>query len=160
AGRERFANLGLDGAHPAALAGLIEHFGRAVRGQRVILHLNLLWMSSARHDLSGEDEFQFNHQALVPQFSPRVPCYRAEVSQRMSPVVERSVPFSAWTNHLQAIYWGSASLPAWTIEHPYERPPAAQAFKDHLLHEPGSWSARGLKKQAFAWVDLERSFQW
>ena len=32
AGNGRFANVGLDGAHPVALAGLLEHFGRAICG--------------------------------------------------------------------------------------------------------------------------------
>ena len=46
AGGERFANLGVDGIHPAAMLGLIEHYGDAIRNRNVILHCNLLWMSS------------------------------------------------------------------------------------------------------------------
>src|ERR1041384_5296674 len=60
AGSERFANLGVDGMHPAALAGLIEHHGTDISGKSVVLHCNPLWMSSPRHDLTGEEEFRFN----------------------------------------------------------------------------------------------------
>src|SRR5437667_6136626 len=31
-GQQRYANLGLDGAHPLALEGLVEHYAGAVRG--------------------------------------------------------------------------------------------------------------------------------
>ncbi len=47
-----FANLGIDGLHPAAMPGFFKHYADALRGHHVILHLNLLWMSSKQHDLS------------------------------------------------------------------------------------------------------------
>ncbi|HUV63022.1 MAG TPA: hypothetical protein VMW24_03935, partial [Sedimentisphaerales bacterium] len=51
AGRDQFANLGVDGTHPAALGGLLKYYGRNISGKNVILHLNPLWMSSEKHDL-------------------------------------------------------------------------------------------------------------
>ena len=36
-GRDRYANLGVNGAQPVSLAGLIEHHGDSIRGKRVIL---------------------------------------------------------------------------------------------------------------------------
>ncbi len=51
----RFANLGLDGTRPMALAGLIEYYCRDIAGQGVILHLNPLWMSSDEADLHQRD---------------------------------------------------------------------------------------------------------
>ena len=164
-GRDRHANLGLDGSHPAALAGLIEHYGGAISGRRVILHCNPLWMSSPKHDLREKEEFKFNHSTLVPQFSPSIPCYREETSRRIGKVVERNVAFNGWNNHLQSTYFGNASIPSWTLEHPYESPLKAVTFKlpapsDELRHEPISWSARGITKQNMPWVDLAGSLQW
>jgi hypothetical protein len=164
-GRDRYANLGLDGSHPAALAGLIEHYAGAVCGRRVILHCNPLWMSSPKHDLRETEEFKFNHSALVPQFSPSIPCYREETSRRIGNIVDRSVAFNGWNNHLQAAYFGNASIPAWTLEHPYQNPLKAVTAKlpppgDELRHEPISWSARGITKQNMPWVDLAGSLQW
>ena len=164
-GRDRCANLGLDGSHPAALAGLIECYARAISDKRVILHCNPLWMSSPKHDLRESEEFKFNHSALVPQFSPWIPCYREETSRRIGKVVDRNVPFNGWNAHLQSAYYGNASIPAWTLDHPYENPFKPVTGKlpppsDELRHEPISWSARGITKQNMAWVDLKDSLQW
>ena len=41
AGKEKFANLGVDGTHPAALEGLLRYYGRAIENKNVILHLNI-----------------------------------------------------------------------------------------------------------------------
>ncbi|RPJ25468.1 MAG: hypothetical protein EHM35_15520, partial [Planctomycetaceae bacterium] len=74
-GGDKFANLGADGTHPAALQGLLRYYGVDIHGRTVLLHLNPLWMSSAKHDLQTTKEFRFNHAELVPQFTPRIPCY-------------------------------------------------------------------------------------
>src|SRR5262245_38037004 len=44
-GADRFANLGLDGAHPLALTGLIRHYAGRVAGRNVVLECNPLWLS-------------------------------------------------------------------------------------------------------------------
>jgi hypothetical protein len=165
AGGERFANLGLDGAHPAALAGLVEHYAGGVRGKDVVLQCNPLWLSSPRHDLQTNEEFRFNHPRLVPQFVPHVPCYKEEISPRIGILVEQRVPFSAWTNHLQQAYFDRTDLPSWTLEHPYEDPTAALAHglppsDNTLRHDPVGWTERGIKKQDFPWVDPDQSLQW
>ncbi|HEV3028752.1 MAG TPA: hypothetical protein VG457_14330 [Planctomycetota bacterium] len=164
-GAQRYANLGLDGAYPAALVGLIESYGKGIQGKRVLLQCNPLWMSSPMHDLRESEETKLNHLALVPQFSPSIPCYKEEVSRRIGKVVERNVPFNSWTSHLQAAYFGSSNIPRWTLEHPYENPLQAVTGKlppsgDELRHEPISWSARGITKQNMPWVDLPGSLQW
>lgn len=165
AGDARFANLGLDGAHPAALFGLLEHYAKGVSGKNVLLQCNPLWLSSPRHDLQVEEEFRFNHPRLVPQFVPRIPCYKEEISPRIGILVEQRVPFGAWTNHLQQAYFDRTDVPSWTLEHPYDNP--LQAIErglppsDNLLrHEPIPWTARGIKKQDFDWVDPDTSIQW
>lgn len=165
AGGQRFANLGLDGAHPAALAGLVEDYAGAVRGKKVVLQCNPLWMSSPKHDLQVEEEFKFNHPALVPQFSPPIPCYRENPSARIGILIDREVPFRGWTGHLQYAYYESKSVPEWTIEHPRENPLKPLTLRlppsdDTLRHSPISWVERGIKRQEFAWVPLEKSFQW
>lgn len=162
-GRERFANLGLDGAHPAALAGLLEHHASGLRGRTVVLAFNFLWMSSPKHDLRENEAFDFNHPGLVPQFFPRIPCYRADVSSRIGLVFERNSAFAAWTRHLQQAYFGDSTIPEWTLEHPY-RSPAAPLFHrrppdDRLRHAPEPWTKAGITPQDFPWVAAEDSFQ-
>ena len=161
----RFANMGVDGTHPAALAGLLRYYGRAVTGGKVVLHLNPLWMTSKKQDLQTEKEFRFNHSRLVPQFFPRIPCYKAGFSKRLSVAVERYLPFSAWTSHLRISYFDNMDLPAWTVEHPYANP-----LKAVTLVPPGDESrkqdeATGRSERAAApggmdWVELEGSLQW
>jgi hypothetical protein len=166
AGRERFANLGVDGMHPVALAGLIDYHAGAIAGKPVVLHCNPLWMSSAKHDLSGEEAFLFNHPALVPQFVPRIPCYREEVSRRIGYVVQRQVSFLGWAHHIQLAYFGQTSIPEWALEHPYDTPASAVTLRlpdpaaDTLRHRPRPWTEQGITPQDFAWVGLEASVQW
>ena len=162
-GSERYANLGLDGLHPAALAGLLEYHGRAIRGKNVILHLNPLWMSSAKHDLTEEEESRFNHPELVPQFFPRIPVYREKVSRRIGIAIERNLPFIGWTRHLQAVYFDGMDIPAWTLDHPWRFTPVAVgpiAGETAPGRSPVSWTARGLEKQDLPWVGLDASLQW
>ena len=83
AGSERFVNAGLDGSHPLAMEGLIKHYCGSLRNRHVILHLNLLWVSSPQADLQLERGPRFNHPRLVPQFSPVIPSYDAPITDRL-----------------------------------------------------------------------------
>jgi len=164
---ERFANMGVDGIHPAALAGLMEYYGRAISGKNVILHCNLLWMSSERHDLQTEKEFSFNHPRLVPQFFPRIPCYRELFAGRLAIVIERRLPLYGWTNHLRVAYFESMDIPTWTVERPYANPIGAITLELPSPDEPPSpepvaesWRKRRIAKFNPPWVELEVSFQW
>jgi hypothetical protein len=165
-GGERFANFGLDGAHPAALAGLVEYYGGDLAGRDVVLHCNLLWTASKKHDLAEHKEFQFNHPALVPQFVPWIPCYTETLSRRIGIVIERHVTFSAWADHLRLAYLGQMDLAAWTLEHPCANPLAAlqphlvAAATDRPQHDAAPWTERGIPRQSFDWVDLDTSLQW
>jgi hypothetical protein len=162
---ERFANLGMDGMHPAALAGLLEYHGRAISGCKVVVQCNPLWMSSVKHDLRTDKEFRFNHPDLVPQFFPRIPCYTEPASARLSVVVERSAPFFPWASHLRIAYFGSTDIPSWTMEYPYECPlsaiaPQRLAADEKHKPKPALWTGKAEDRQDFPWVELETSFQW
>lgn len=159
---DRFVNLGADGTHPAALLGLLKHYGSDIRGRTVLLHLNPLWMSSSKHDLETTKEFRFNHPELVPQFTPRIPCYKAPLSARIRIAMRREMPFANWVSHMRAAYFQNLDLAAWTIEHPYGCPVTAMARK---LPEPRApkrppQAQKEPRKQDMAWVDLESSLQW
>jgi hypothetical protein len=165
AGPERYANLGLDGAHPLALAGLVEFHAESVAGKKVLVHCNPLWMSSLRADLQDERAGDFNHPRLVPQFAPAVPAYKAEISPRLGIVVERKLPWSRWTAHLQQAYFDRLDIPAWSLEHPYENPlaPLSRGLPpsdNSLRHLPQPWYKSGISKQDYQWVDLKTSLQW
>jgi hypothetical protein len=164
-GSERFANVGVDGIHPAAMAGLVEYYGRDIAGRKVVLGCNLLWMSSKRHDLQSEKEFAFNHPALVPQFVPRIPCYRAPLSAKLGIVVGRMVPLVGWADHLRIVLLDNDDLPHWAMEHPYDCPTLTSEIASP--DEPPSpvpvakpWTEQGITKFNPAWVELDTSLQW
>jgi len=141
AGQNQFANLGVDGIHPVALAGLLRYYGQDLSDKNVILHFNPLWLSSKKHDLQIEKEFHFDHPKLAPQFFPNIPCYKASYSKRISAVVERYVPFFSWTSHLNK-QGGTGFQPVET--------------------RPGwpSHSAAAAVAEDLQWVALETSLQW
>ncbi len=180
-----FVNAGINGMFPLALEGLAKHHLPLARGQKVILHCNLLWMTSPQADLSSEKEEHFNHPRLVPQFSPRLPCYRADASERLSAVVQRSVPFLGWVNHLQDVYFDQKSLPGWTLaddgsdppRHPNARRNPLAQVTFHVPSEPAidpdrgpdsprhhPWSGTSIGKTngttRFEWVGVGTSLQW
>jgi hypothetical protein len=165
AGEERYANLGLDGAHPLAIGGLVEFYAESVSGKNVLLHCNPLWMSSRRADLQDDKANEFNHPRLVPQFAPSVPAYKAEISPRLGILVERRLPFSNWTAHLQQAYYDRTDIPGWTLEHPYDNPltplmrelPPSNNSRRHLAQP---WYKSGIPSQDYPWVDLNTSLQW
>ena len=165
AGRPRFANLGADGTHPAALEGLLRYYAADISNKNVILHLNPLWMTSPRHDLQIEKEYRFNHPKLVPQFAPKIPCYKASFTKRISNVVNRRVPFINFRSHLNITCFQSMDVPAWTIEHPYKNPINAVNFRlpasdDYERPEDAPRPGRGPGQTSLQWVELQTSLQW
>jgi lysophospholipase L1-like esterase len=177
---DTYVNGGVNGLFPLALEGLVDDYGRALRKRKVILHCNLLWLSSPKADLQTDKEETFNHSRLVPQFFPRIPCYRADANERLEAVVERKVNFVDWVSHLQDAYFGQKSLLKWTLEddggdparypNSYRNPLAQITF--HVPEAPLDDPQRGPKSPrhkpwtenggatSFEWVTLESSLQW
>lgn len=182
AGRtDRFVNGGVNGFFPLALEGLIRYHGQSLRGQKVILQCNVLWMTSPKADLSTDKEEPFNHATLVPQFFPRIPCYKADANERLSAILEREAGFMAWVSHLQNAYFGQRSIPKWTLEDDAGDPPRCpNTYRNPLAqitlmvpsapkndpqrgpkstrHKPWSENTQGTTH--FDWVDLNSSLQW
>jgi hypothetical protein len=164
-GSPKFANLGADGTHPAALEGLLRYYAGDISNKNVILHLNPLWMTSPKHDLRTEKEHHFNHPKLVPQFTPSIPCYKASFPKRISTVLKRHISFFDFSSHLNITSFQSMDISAWTIEHPYENPLSAVTFRLPTSDDyegPGDTarSGRGPGRTRLQWVELETSLQW
>lgn len=164
-GAERFGNLGLDGAHPIALEGLVDHYAESLRGKQIVLLFNPLWITSDKADLQCDEEIAINHPRLLPQFSPSLRCYREAASPRIGIAVEQRLAFNSWANHLQMAYFEKSEIPAWTLTHPYDSltralstPPLLNDVKQR--HDFKSWMERGVERQNFPFVDLANSQQW
>lgn len=177
----RFINGGVNGLFPLALEGLIENYGGPIRDRKVLLHCNLLWMSSPKADLQTQKEEKFNHPKLVPQFDPWIPCYKADANVRLGNVVTRELPFFGWTTHLQQAYFDQNNLINWTLDddgklppgfpNTYKNPlsqismvvptaPAADPMRGTDSPRHKAWSTSGQGDSRFDWVDLDTSLQW
>jgi hypothetical protein len=165
AGEGQFVNLGLDGSHPMALLGLIKHYGKAVKDEKIILHMNLLWLSSEEADLQTEKEFPFNHPRLVPQFKPRIPCYTESTSGRIGIILERIFPIQQLIRHIQVTRFDNTGLQLWTVENPYSNPLSRLSIKQQEMSDKDKPDARSRFSesqilQSLPWVELETSLQW
>lgn len=177
----RFINGGVNGLFPLALEGLIRNYGGPIRNRKIILHCNLLWMSSPKADLQTQKEEKFNHPKLVPQFHPWIPCYKADATVRLSNLIERNFNFFGWTAHLQNAYFDQHTLIDWTLADDGKLPPGfPNTYKNPLsqitmtvpeapandpLRGPASprhkpWSTSGESDSRFDWVTLDTSLQW
>ena len=177
----RFINAGVNGLFPLALDGLIHYYAGPLRHRQIILQCNLLWLTSPKADLSTTKEEPFNHARLVPQFFPRIPCYRAGANERLSTLIQRDVPFLGWVNHLQCAYFDQHSIPDWTLADDGGDPPRyPNVYRFPLAqitlrvppapsvdplrgpqsprHKP--WLTEGAHATEFEWVPLEESLQW
>lgn len=178
---DAYLNCGVNGLFPLAMEGLMRNYAQTLQHKKVILHCNLLWMSSPRADLSEPKPQAFNHSRLVPQFMPRIPAYSADSSERISAFLDSHVQFFAWTNHLQIAYFDQHSLPEWTLEDDGSNPPnypnayrnPIEVFKSGIPSEPANdpdrgptsrrhkpWNSGGANPTPFDWVDLDHSLQW
>ena len=177
----RFVNAAVNGLFPLAFEGLARCYGGPLRHRKVIVHCNVLWMSSPKADLRTDKEQRFNHAELVRQFLPRIPCYKADLNQRLAAVIERRFTFSEWAKHLQMAYFSQKTIPNWTLEDDGGNPPRyPNAYKNPLAQitftiptepavdperGPGSprhkpWSTTGAGTTRFEWVELDQSLQW
>ncbi len=180
-GRFHFINAGVNGMFPLALEGLARNYASIPSGQKVFLNCNLLWMTSPQADLSSSKQEHFNHSRLVPQFYPRIPCYRADAAERVGAWIQNQLPLLGWVNHLQDAYFNQKSLPGWTLSDDGGDPPNypnswrnpfaqiswvvpsepaidPQRGPDSPRHRP--WSTQPQGNTQFEWVALDASLQW
>jgi hypothetical protein len=164
AGEPRFVNAGLDGAHPLALEGLTRHYCKSLRNGSVMVHLNLLWMSSPQADLRAERGARVNHPRLLPQFSGSPPGLAATVSDRIGMAVGNRLPVLALSRHIQSAYLPHGNLPRWTLDHPYESPirpiTLTPSVAEDRHQEGGAWFEEGATLQSLPWVAPDSSLQW
>ena len=175
---DRFVNAGVNGLFPLAMEGLVRNYGSALRGRKVIVVCNLLWLSSPKADMQSKKAESINHAVLVPQYFPDIPCYQADQNERLGNLVQRNVDFFGWVSHLQDCYFQQKSIPDWTLAEDTDnrsnacKNPLAQITLevpsgegDNADRGPGSprhklWTAGDARRQPFAWVSLESSLQW
>jgi len=159
----------------------VTYYAKSLRREKVLVQCNVLWMTSPKADLSSTKEDPFNHARLVPQFFPRIPCYRADANERLSAVFQREIGFLQWVGHLQNAYFEQKSILSWTLADDGRSPAHyPNAYRNPLAqitrtvpsappedpqrgpksprHKP--WSTDGHGATRFEWVGLGDSLQW
>jgi len=160
AGTERFSNLGIDGIHPAAMHGLTESFCRKFRGKKIIVGINLLWMSSPRHDLTGIKNSEINHRMLLPQFTAYIPAYSPAVEERLSFLIKRESPFLLWVDHVKLTKFKGKSFYRWSMDNPSEGVYSFLCPENGQYEIPAAMDFTKLPKQEIEWIAAGSSLQW
>lgn len=124
-GGEMVANAGMDGLTPAALEGIVKHYGKGLHDTHAIVELNPLWMSSPKRDL--RTDWKFHHPRLVHQFDRRISYYK-DVNERLGYAIEHALRIPPFVRHLMVSYYDNKSVASWLIENPYRNPFAAITF--------------------------------
>ncbi|HOW86365.1 MAG TPA: hypothetical protein P5119_10905 [Candidatus Aminicenantes bacterium] len=166
-GRDEVANLGIDGLTNAAMTGLFRHYGRSLRGTRIILEFNPLWMSSPSRDLRGRGKarWEFHHPRLVPQLDPRISYYRG-LDERIGYLFDHYLKLPPFVRHLMVNNFENKSVSAWLLEHPYRLPLGAISFAaaPMMREKQGlgtAWSSRkGAGPVDAPFVPAGESLQW
>lgn len=158
--KTRFSNLGLDGIHPAAMSGLIDHYMAGFKNRKIIAGVNLLWMSSPRHDLSGPANSEINHKQLLPQVTRAIPSYQPAFEERISALVTRSVPVFSWIDHIRMSRFAGKNFYAWTMENPHKSILEYFSHKDEEYRLPEGTDPGRMQEQNIEWIPPDRSLQW
>jgi len=164
-GGSRFANAGINGGHPLALEGLVRYYSGPMRHTPVVLHCNLLWMSSPQRDLRTVNIGGFNHPRLIPQLRVSVPAYQASINDRLSAVIDRLFRYRLLVRHLRILSYDGLDVPTWSLDHPYTNPLAQLTWTlpspaASLRHPPIPWTRAGIEKADLPWLEMEHSLQW
>lgn len=167
-----FMNGGVNGLHPIAMEGLVRHYGRKLKDRKVLIHCNLLWLTSRERDLSSPEEQSFNHEKLVPQFNHRwpfvtssVPSYRSQFSERLKIAIDRKLAYRDVVQHFRDVNFDGRDIHSWSIRHPHENPlrqitSTSPTPKTEPRHKERDWRKSGARPRSFEWVPLEESRQW
>ena len=164
-GKNKVANLAIDGLHYVALKGLLKYYGSAISDKKVVLHFNPLWLNSRKFDLSDEKEFPIHHPRLLPQWFPRIKSYRQTLEVKAGIIQERYLPYISLVNHLRLCHLDNKNFSQWVVDNPYKNPFAEISLKvgaasKKSSNEVENWKARKLGIQNWRWVTLTDSFQW
>ncbi len=155
-----FVNLGLDGIHPAAMSGLIDIYASGLKNKKVIVGVNLLWMSSPRHDLSGPVNNEINHKILLPQFHREIPAYQPLLEEKISASITRSIPFFTWIDHLRLSQFAGKSFYIWTMDNHDKSLKEFFSHKDDKFKIPEGTLPEKMQEQEIEWITAEKSLQW
>lgn len=115
----RFANAGLDGMHPVALAELLEYHAPAISNTRVILQFDPLWLMQEGPSSPHTRDVLYNRPNLIPRLAAHFTGPFKEAASLSWSHVMKNSPLKDWGERLADT---RVDFLAWSLDHPYESP--------------------------------------
>lgn len=156
----KFTNMGLDGIHPAAMNGLMNQYSTKFKNRKIIVGVNLLWMSSPRHDLTGPVNSEINHKILLPQFFTKIPSYQPSFEEKVSSLTTGAMPLFSWIDHIRITRFAEKSFYLWTMENPHENIMKYFSRNNVGFKIPEGMQPEKMQEQNIEWVKTDKSLQW
>jgi hypothetical protein len=157
---KKFANMGLEGSYPIVMNGLIENFSSGLKNKKIIVGFNLLWISSQKHDLSGEPESNINHKRVLPQIYPVIPSYNPNIEDRLSAIVSRC-NLLLLIEHIKMSRFKEKNFYSWTMEHPHSSIIDYFTNSEIPIYKPtAAIRLDQMHEQNIDWVPIDKSMQW
>jgi hypothetical protein len=158
----RFANAGLDGMHPLALAELLEYHAPAVANTRVILQFDPLWLMQEGPSSPHSRGVLYNRPDLIPRLAAHFEGpFREAASLSWSHLMKNS-PLKEWGERLADT---RVDFLAWSLDHPYESPlraisaalpPSEDSHPQRLV----AWDQRPVSLVVTRFDPLDLDIQW
>lgn len=158
----RFANAGLDGMHPVALAELLEYHAPSVTNTRVVLQFDPLWLMIEALTASHASGALYNRPDLIPRLAAHFTGpFKEAVSLSWSHVARNS-PLKDWGERIADT---RIDFLAWSLDHPYESPlkaitTALPPSEDSHPQRLAPWNERSSTKLFSRWTVLAGDPQW
>lgn len=156
----KFTNMGLDGIHPAAMNGLMNLYSAKFKNRKIIAGVNLLWMSSPRHDLTGPANNEINHKILLPQFFTKIPSYQPSFEEKVSSLITGTIPLFSWIDHIRINRFAEKSFYLWTMENPHENIMKYFSRNNGEFKVPEGMHPDKMQEQDIEWIKTDKSLQW
>lgn len=158
----RFANAGLDGMHPAALAELLDYHAPAVANTRVVLQFDPLWLMLSGSSQDVQIGGVHNRPDLIPRLAAHFTGPFKEAASLTWSQVTKNLPLKGWGERLADT---RLDYLAWSLDHPYESPLRAitsplppSEDSHHQVLTP--WNATSSTRQYSRWSVLDGDPQW
>ena len=115
----RFANAGLDGMHPVALAELLEFHAPGISNTRVILQFDPLWLMQEGPSSPHTRDVLYNRPNLIPRLAAHFTGPFKEAASLSWSHLMKNSPLKDWGERLADT---RVDFLAWSLDHPYESP--------------------------------------
>ena len=164
-GRKTCGNIAIDGLHPIAMKTLVKQCVKYIRGKRIFLYFNPLWVTSPDYDLTGEGDTTVNHPRLLPQFDFQLSNYHGTLKERCNAKLEQTLDFYAMLHHLRVCFFDNRDFKTFIARHPGENPLARIHLEvspietGHSSNSTMDWYESGIAEQNWPWLDLTASRQ-